>query len=107
MLRSFAHTVACWYVLLGVIAQSFKSVKRLTANNIGINACLICLHVRSFKLTSVPRTSKTSEFESKRLLSDAVYFLKKLNLKGKSHEVGVCEPKRNAWKILHIKFFTG
>ena len=31
----------------------------------------VCLHVRSFKLTSVPSTSKTSEFESKRLLSDA------------------------------------
>ena len=56
----------------------------------------VCLPVRSFKLTSVPSTSKTSEFESKRLLSDAVYFLKKLNLKGKSHELGVCEPKHNA-----------
>ena len=56
----------------------------------------VCLHLRSFKLTSVPSTSKTSEFESKRLLSDAVYFLEKLNLKGTFHELGVCEPKRNA-----------
>ena len=48
------------------------------------------------KLTNVPSTSKTSEFESKRLLSDAVYFLEKLNFKGTFHELGVCEPKRNA-----------
>ena len=59
------------------------------------------LSLSLLKLTSVPSTSKTSEFESKRLLSDAVYFLEKLNLKGTFHELGVCEPKRNAWKIMH------
>ena len=59
------------------------------------------LSLSLLKLTSVPSTSKTSEFESKRLLSDAVYFLEKLNFKGTFHELGVCEPKRNAWKIMH------
>ena len=54
------------------------------------------LSLSLLKLTSVPSTSKTSEFESKRLLSDAVYFLEKLNFKGTFHELGVCEPKRNA-----------
>ena len=29
MLRLFAHSVACCYVLLGVVAQSLKPVKRL------------------------------------------------------------------------------